>query len=244
MAARRASAEPAMEERTKRQERAGRILDAAAELTLRWGYNKTTIDDIARQAGVAKGTIYLHWKTREELFRALLAREAVFLAEEMQPRMANDPEGMTIHGMMKHSVLAISKRPLMKAVILRDSELLGAWERYEYSQERTQLRLDTYSALLRQLRERGLVRTDLSERQENYILSFLGIGILMVDPWLPDDFKLSDEEAADMLAETVRRTLEPRDAPVNDAQAARSLAEYMDFEVQVAKKRNQEEMES
>lgn len=50
------------EERSKRQERAHRILDAAAELVLRWGYKKTTIDDIAKQAKVAKGTIYLHWK--------------------------------------------------------------------------------------------------------------------------------------------------------------------------------------
>ena len=59
-------------ERSKREERADRILDAAANLILRWGYKKTTIDDIAKQAGVAKGTIYLHWKTREDLFVALL----------------------------------------------------------------------------------------------------------------------------------------------------------------------------
>ena len=52
-------------ERSKRQVRAERILDAAATLVERWGYHKTTIDDIAKQAGVAKGTIYLHWKTRD-----------------------------------------------------------------------------------------------------------------------------------------------------------------------------------
>ena len=46
-----------LEEKSKRQDRARRILDAAAELIQRWGYNKTTIDDIARQAGGAKGTI-------------------------------------------------------------------------------------------------------------------------------------------------------------------------------------------
>ena len=68
----------------RRVARAHRILDAASSLILRWGYNKTTIDDVARQAGVAKGTIYLHWNTREELFAALIHRER--LARERPAR--------------------------------------------------------------------------------------------------------------------------------------------------------------
>ncbi|HRC77763.1 MAG TPA: helix-turn-helix domain-containing protein, partial [Kouleothrix sp.] len=77
----------------RRHERAQRILDAAAALILRWGYNKTTIDDIARQAGVAKGTIYLHWNTREELFGALMLREKAALAADLRARTAADPAG-------------------------------------------------------------------------------------------------------------------------------------------------------
>ena len=38
--------------------RAERLLDAAADLIARFGYDKTTINDIAGQAGVAKGTVY------------------------------------------------------------------------------------------------------------------------------------------------------------------------------------------
>ena len=63
------------QEVSRREVRAQRILDAAAALILRWGYQKVTLDDISRQAGVAKATIYLHWKTREELFTALTRRE-------------------------------------------------------------------------------------------------------------------------------------------------------------------------
>src|SRR3954449_1951123 len=91
---------------SRRQERGQRILDAAATLILRWGYNKTTIDDIARQAGVAKGTIYLHWKTREDLFTALMRREYIRLAEDIRQRLAGDPEGGTLHALTKQSVLA------------------------------------------------------------------------------------------------------------------------------------------
>ncbi len=92
MPGRRNSAGLQQEEGSRRQERAERILDAASELIQRWGYNKTTIDDIAKQAGVAKGTIYLHWKTREDLFRALMNREEMLMAEDIRQRMAATPK--------------------------------------------------------------------------------------------------------------------------------------------------------
>src|SRR5947199_5241711 len=120
---------------SRRQERGQRILDAAATVMLRWGYNKTTIDDIARYAGVAKGTIYLHWKTREDLFTALMKREYIRLVQDVQQRIANAPEGGTLHGITKHSMLATMKSPLMKAVLLCDTDLLGEWMRNEYASE-------------------------------------------------------------------------------------------------------------
>src|SRR5918911_688298 len=97
----------------RREARARRILDAATALILRWGYSKTTLDDVARQAGVAKGTLYLHWKTREELFIALIQREKAALAEDLKQRIAADPEGATLRGLLKHSALALTKRPLL-----------------------------------------------------------------------------------------------------------------------------------
>ena len=66
------SVQPESDERKLREER---ILDAATALLVRWGYRKTTIDDVAREAGVGKGTIYLHWKDKNELFRTAIWRE-------------------------------------------------------------------------------------------------------------------------------------------------------------------------
>src|SRR5260370_39497810 len=61
--------QPQSDERKLREER---ILEAAATLLVRWGFRKTTIDDVAREAGVAKGTNYLHWRDKNELFLAAL----------------------------------------------------------------------------------------------------------------------------------------------------------------------------
>ena len=43
------------------------ILNAADHLLVRYGYRKMTVDDIAQEAGVGKGTIYLHFASKEEV---------------------------------------------------------------------------------------------------------------------------------------------------------------------------------
>src|SRR5438105_7275188 len=202
-----------MEERSKREQRADRILDAAGELMLRWGYNKTTIDDIARYAGVAKGTIYLHWKTREDLFTALMRREYIRLVEDIQQRISGDPEGGTLHGITKHSMLATMKSPLMKAVLLRDTDLLGEWMRKEYANTSFSEQIAQSLALFEHLRSRGVVGDDIDIRKQVYMLDAITLGFLLIDQYMPDDFKYSDEEVAEMTAETIKRTFEPSQQP-------------------------------
>lgn len=44
--------------------RRGRLLDATARLVARYGYDKTSVEEIAREAGVSKGAVYLHWPSK------------------------------------------------------------------------------------------------------------------------------------------------------------------------------------
>jgi len=238
------------EERSKREERADRILDAAGELMLRWGYNKTTIDDIARYAGVAKGTIYLHWKTREDLFTALMEREYIRLAEDLQRRIASDPEGGTLRGITKHSMLATMKNPLMKAVLVRDTDLLGEWMRKEYASETYSQQIAQSLALLEPFRARGVVRDDIDVRKQLYMLDAITMGFLVIDQYMPGDFKYSDEEIVDMTAEVVERTFAPSPplAPQPDEQTkqemSNTLTSYIDDVITLRKKQDQEEVSS
>ena len=50
------------------------ILDATDRLLGRLGYQKTTIDDLAREAGVARRTVYLHFPSKEEIFLCSIDR--------------------------------------------------------------------------------------------------------------------------------------------------------------------------
>ena len=53
-------------------ERRAAIVDAAMEEFVARGFAATRLDDIARRAGVAKGTIYLHFKDKELMFEELI----------------------------------------------------------------------------------------------------------------------------------------------------------------------------
>ncbi len=54
--------------------RTAEILSAAAEVFGEKGFAKATVEDIAREAGIAKGTVYLYFSSKEELYRAAFAR--------------------------------------------------------------------------------------------------------------------------------------------------------------------------
>ncbi|MCX6046418.1 MAG: TetR/AcrR family transcriptional regulator [Chloroflexi bacterium] len=237
---------PTPSENSKRQERAQRILDVAATLILRWGYNKTTIDDVARQAGVAKGTIYLHWKTREELFMALMQRERLALTADLKQRITADPAGATLHGMMKHSALALMQRPLLKAVLLRDMDVIGKLAHSEQSGAAYAERLAGFTIYLEFLREHDLVRTDLSLRAEVYLLSAVFMGFFLVAPLMPSELFLSDAELADLLAETVRCTLgSSRDVATGELQTvSHSFMQYLNRDIAAVQEQFQQGLAS
>jgi TetR/AcrR family fatty acid metabolism transcriptional regulator len=59
----------------QRQEREELILQAAEEVLLEHGYYETSIDEIASRVGIAKGTVYLHFPSKEDLVIAIFTRD-------------------------------------------------------------------------------------------------------------------------------------------------------------------------
>ena len=55
-----------------REERRRSVLDAARRLFVTQGYAETTVDAIAEAAGVGKGTVYLHFATKDDLLVELI----------------------------------------------------------------------------------------------------------------------------------------------------------------------------
>lgn len=59
------------------------IIQTSRKLFARFGYRKTTIDDIASALGKAKGSVYYYFKGKEEIFSAVVEHEALALRAEL-----------------------------------------------------------------------------------------------------------------------------------------------------------------
>jgi TetR/AcrR family transcriptional regulator len=64
-------ADPARRERRK-EARPGELLAAALDLFVEKGYAATRAEEVAKRAGVSKGTLFLYFATKEELFKAVV----------------------------------------------------------------------------------------------------------------------------------------------------------------------------
>jgi TetR/AcrR family acrAB operon transcriptional repressor len=189
-------------------EREQRILDAAIKLIVHYGYDKTTVSDIAREAGVSKGAVYLHWPSKDDLFTALLLREIQLFAVEWMEMIEQDPEGGTLQGMYLHSLTVMLKRPMLKALMTQDRRILGDFMR---RQDRSLLkRRNIMSAeFIRLMQEAGVVRADLDADLAAYLLACLRLGMIYIEEMLDADQIPSLERAVPALTDFIERSLAP-----------------------------------
>jgi len=68
----------------QRQEREALILQVAQEVLMEKGYYETSIDEIAARVGISKGTVYLHFSSKEDLVAAIFERDMQKLVERVE----------------------------------------------------------------------------------------------------------------------------------------------------------------
>jgi AcrR family transcriptional regulator len=66
-----------------------RILEAAKDLFSRYGLRKTSIEEIAKSAGLGKGTVYLYFRSKEDIFDAVVQQFSESLAARLRTEIAD-----------------------------------------------------------------------------------------------------------------------------------------------------------
>jgi AcrR family transcriptional regulator len=105
------------------------ILVEAARAFARWGYKKASIDEIARSAGVAKGTVYLAAESKEDPFYQALHREVRQWTAEcskvIDPRV---PADQLLFRLLEASMQHLERRPLVRELLFGEAmKVLPTW---------------------------------------------------------------------------------------------------------------------
>ena len=72
------------------QNKKEQILSAASECFARFGYKKTTLDDIGKKIGLNKASIYYYFKNKEEIFTNIVLNEFQQFITKLQQNLEED----------------------------------------------------------------------------------------------------------------------------------------------------------
>jgi AcrR family transcriptional regulator len=96
------------------------ILKAAREVFKQSGYAKAHVAEIAQRAGVAKGTVYLYFESKQAMLDALCDRYQEMIADALLPALQNtDPHAAIKDAVHAALAVASSERDLLKLLDLR-----------------------------------------------------------------------------------------------------------------------------
>ena len=109
---------------TPRGRTRARILDAAAQQVVHHGYRKANIDEIAKQAGIGKGTLYLHFANKADVLVAAIAREKLRALEMLRAAFQTDvPPRERLRACVRATLMMVAGSPLIARVVEGDQEL-------------------------------------------------------------------------------------------------------------------------
>jgi TetR/AcrR family transcriptional regulator, fatty acid metabolism regulator protein len=145
----------------QRNDKRARILAAAVKLFAEHGFFTATVAGIAREAGVADGTIYLYFKSKEDLLIRLFDEKMSELLEQAKGELAKEPDAPARLRRFIHLHFSlVEKNPDLAAVLiveLRQSELVKGLEKAKLSAY-----LDLIAEVVREGQEHGRFAKDAS----------------------------------------------------------------------------------
>jgi AcrR family transcriptional regulator len=212
-------------------DKAERILAVTRDLLLKRGVRGVTVAEIAARAHVGKGTVYLYWDTKEELFFSLLARDFLATIDEFTAVIQRDPEVMRPHRLVPLIVRSCLDHPFVRAVQTGDVDTLGLLSEHPLTKKLLAAAGTgrTMHKLLPLLRRYGLARTDWDLGDQTFALEAMIAGFFAIESGLLPKPEGAVDDSAAVLAATTRALIEPDD-PTDEVgraatEALASLAE-------------------
>lgn len=185
------------------------ILNAAARLVIQHGYDKTTMSDVADAVGLNRALMYAHFKSKDDLLEALIAREMRKYGEFWLEYLLTDPKGGTVASIYRGIAYALRNTPFMATIVTRDE---GVWGRYLRKPGNIFEGMQTASMtrdLLQAMQDAGAIRAEVNIPAMAYIVDALANGMVDYNQAALGPSGPSYEDVLDTMAEMFDRMLTP-----------------------------------
>lgn len=173
-----------------------RILDAAIKVFAEQGFHQATISQVAKEAGVADGTIYLYFKNKSDILANFLSyktrmvfdrfRKAVDKADNAEEKLKNLIRVHLADFQRNRDMAVVFQREALLARCIDEEDLRGIIKMYT----------DILEDILRQGQEEGTVRGDLHIGLAKRLI--LGAVNEVINTWVVTGKVAGDVELADM----------------------------------------------
>ncbi len=170
----------------QREETRNRLFDAAVAEFRRVGFADAQIDDIVREAGVARGTFYFHFPTKEHVLVELARRGQESIIERLA---ALRRRPLAVKSFLQHLIDAVIAESMSDGEPWLQREIFALFARQAKALEGQDYPLqEAVTQFFREAQERGEVRADLmpSELTMIFLTSMFGVMLSRANPLGPE----------------------------------------------------------
>lgn len=203
--------------KNNQQIRHNAIINAAASLFIKLGYDKTSVADIAKRAGISKGAIYLHFKSKDKLFETLLMTKMGRFSYAWMDNVEADTNGGLMANMYINMIDAMHKDEFITAMMRQDGELFGTYLNKPDSLFKNQYHQNTRHEFIKMMQDVGCIRQELDPLTTAHVMNIISYGLVSVGNVMHKDDIPPIDDTIKTLADIMHRALTPDDGGNSDA---------------------------
>ncbi|MET9248433.1 TetR/AcrR family transcriptional regulator [Nonomuraea sp. NPDC003709] len=99
------------------------LLDTAEELFATQGLKKTSLDELVAASGIAKGSFYAFFESKEELYKEVMIRRAPMLGKRLAAALDRPPGVEALAHIMRELIDVLTTDPFYRRLLTRPEEL-------------------------------------------------------------------------------------------------------------------------
>ncbi|PJF32581.1 MAG: hypothetical protein CUN52_00980 [Phototrophicales bacterium] len=203
-------------QKSENKPREKRILEATARLLLRYGYDKMTMSDIAEEAGISKGAIYLHYDSKETLVDALITRQSIAYADDIMTLLEQDMDSWSFVTLYQLAMRLIPRYPLLIGLIRNNKNIFGTYFQ-RTALDMFHLKRRSRPEFLQLMQQAGVIRADLDLKLAAYTLDYMAYGLLTIEDIIPPEEAPPFEDVVNFFGEILEKTFTPPDGGNKEA---------------------------